>query len=78
MMASSSAALSSGSAFRLTPRESEVHKRLLAGQSNAAIAMELGISVNTVKSHVSRILNEFGAAHRSELVYMAGVRAEQG
>lgn len=71
-------ALMPGVRFRLTPRESQVHALLLAGKSNAAIAEALGISVNTVKSHVSRILYEFGAAHRSELVYLARVGAERG
>ena len=60
--------------LRLTPREAEVYRYLLRGESNRHIADELGISVNTVKTHVSRILAEFRVRHRSELIYKDGVR----
>ncbi|WP_372452699.1 helix-turn-helix transcriptional regulator [Gordonia paraffinivorans] len=52
----------------LTRREREVFVRLLAGESNAVIAAELVISVETVKSHVRQILRKCGAANRAELI----------
>lgn len=62
------AALEPKEALHLTPRESEVYQLLLLGHSNLAIAKSLGISVNTVKTHVSRILNEFNVPDRTELI----------
>ncbi|KAA9134889.1 hypothetical protein F6J84_06190 [Microbacterium caowuchunii] len=54
----------------LRPREREVIELLTVGRSNRAIAQELGISENTVKFHVSRILRKLGAASRAEAVSM--------
>ncbi|WP_157120817.1 helix-turn-helix transcriptional regulator [Nocardia miyunensis] len=55
-------------AERLTERESEVLRLILTGSSNTAIATELVITVDTVKSHVKRILRKLGATNRSELI----------
>ncbi|MGW0356829.1 LuxR C-terminal-related transcriptional regulator [Nocardia nova] len=52
----------------LTERESEVLRLILTGSSNTAIATELVITVDTVKSHVKRILRKLGATNRSELI----------
>ncbi|MFF3572651.1 helix-turn-helix transcriptional regulator [Nocardia jiangxiensis] len=52
----------------LTERESEVLRLVLKGASNTAIADELVITVDTVKSHVKRILRKLGATNRSELI----------
>jgi DNA-binding NarL/FixJ family response regulator len=52
----------------LTERESEVLRLVLTGSSNTAIATELVITVDTVKSHVKRILRKLGAINRSELI----------
>ncbi|MDJ1371873.1 DNA-binding response regulator [Gulosibacter molinativorax] len=54
----------------LRPREVQVVDFLLAGYRNRAIAEALGISENTVKFHVSRILSTLGAASRSEAIAM--------
>jgi len=51
----------------LTPREREVYERLLLGRSNRRIAEELGISLPTVKTHVSSILKKLGASSREDL-----------
>jgi DNA-binding NarL/FixJ family response regulator len=48
----------------LTDREREVATVLARGLANAAIAAELYMSVPTVKTHVSRILDKLGAANR--------------
>lgn len=58
------------STWELRPREAEVLELLAAGRRNKAIAAELGISDNTVKFHVSRILRGMGAASRAEAVAM--------
>ena len=59
----------------LTPREMEILRHLAAGQSNKAIARELGITIGTVKLHVRSILRKLQVRSRVE----AAVRAvEEG
>lgn len=55
----------------LTPRELEVLDLLATGASNADIASELYVSVNTVKTHVQRVLTKLQAASRTEAVARA-------
>lgn len=43
---------------QLTPREREVLLLLTAGKSNRQIAEELGVSENTVETHVQHVLNK--------------------
>jgi DNA-binding CsgD family transcriptional regulator len=52
----------------LSERERQVFERLVLGASNAAIADELVITVETVKTHVKRILRKIGAINRSEAI----------
>jgi DNA-binding CsgD family transcriptional regulator len=52
----------------LTPREREVLKLLASGSTNRAVASELVVSQDTVKSHVSGILRKLGASSRAEAV----------
>lgn len=52
----------------LTEREADVVRLILTGASNATIAAELVITVDTVKSHVKRILRKLGATNRAELI----------
>jgi DNA-binding CsgD family transcriptional regulator/RimJ/RimL family protein N-acetyltransferase len=52
----------------LTPREREVLDQLAAGQSNRSIAQSLGISENTVKNHVRKILEKLQATSRVDAV----------
>jgi two-component system nitrate/nitrite response regulator NarL len=59
----------------LTPREQEILCHLAAGQSNKAIARELGISDGTVKLHVKAILRKLAVRSRVEAAVMA---VEQG
>ena len=49
----------------LTSREQEVLDGILQGWSNAQLAQRLGISVPTVKTHVSSVLAKLGARSRS-------------
>ena len=55
---------------QLTAREFEVLEQLREGRSNTAIALRLGISVTTVKTHVSSILVKLGAESRTQVVAM--------
>jgi DNA-binding NarL/FixJ family response regulator len=50
----------------LSEREVEVLRLVAAGKSNAQIADELVISVNTVQRHVGNILNKTGLANRTQ------------
>jgi RimJ/RimL family protein N-acetyltransferase/DNA-binding CsgD family transcriptional regulator len=52
----------------LTPREIDVLGQLAHGNSNKMIAVELGISENTVKNHVRSILEKLQAKSRAEAV----------
>jgi DNA-binding NarL/FixJ family response regulator len=56
---------------RLTPRELDVLRLLVDGQTNREIAYNLGISVGTVKAHVEHIIAKLGASDRTQ----AAVRA---
>jgi LuxR family maltose regulon positive regulatory protein len=55
----------------LTARELEVLRMLAAGKSNQAIAAELVITIDTVKKHVSHLLDKLGAANRTAAVSRA-------
>ncbi|CAD7839402.1 MAG: Two-component transcriptional response regulator, LuxR family [Olavius algarvensis Gamma 1 endosymbiont] len=55
----------------LTPRERQILCHLAGGQSNKAIARELGISDGTVKLHVKAILRKLGVHSRVEAAVIA-------
>jgi DNA-binding NarL/FixJ family response regulator len=55
----------------LSPREREILTLMSDGGQNAAIAHELGISVETVKAHVSNILMKLEADGRTHAVAKA-------
>lgn len=55
----------------LTGREREVMVAVAQGLSNAEIAESLHMSVATVKTHVSRILNKTDTRDRTQLVVLA-------
>ena len=44
---------------------------LAAGRSNQSIAGELVVTLDTVKKHVSHVLDKLGAANRTEAVARA-------
>jgi len=57
----------------LTPRELRTLQLLFEGKENKRIASELGISIETVKSHVSRIFEKLGCHNRTEAIRI-GIR----
>jgi NarL family two-component system response regulator LiaR len=52
----------------MTAREQDVLELLVEGQTNRQIALRLGLSVSTVKTHVSYILSKLNASSRAEAV----------
>jgi DNA-binding CsgD family transcriptional regulator len=56
----------------LTPRELEILQRALLQQKN--IAYDLGISYNTVVSHITNIRNKTGLLTSNELCYFLGTK----
>ena len=52
----------------LTPREKSVASLLLYGKSRREIAVILGISQNTVKTHTQHILRKTGAKNQKALM----------
>jgi DNA-binding NarL/FixJ family response regulator len=67
----------------LTDREREVLEELARGAGNSTIAAQLGISVKTVRNHVSTILNKLMVVDRAQAIVRAreagfGVREGRG
>jgi DNA-binding CsgD family transcriptional regulator len=63
----------------LTAREVEVARHIARGETNAQIAIALGVSPRTVTAHVEHILAKLGAGRRAEVaawvVSVAGAEA---
>lgn len=55
----------------LSPRELDILDRLAAGESNKEIARRLGISPNTVKTHVARVYDKLAVQRRIQAVEKA-------
>src|SRR3954452_22984489 len=55
----------------LTPRESHVVALIAAGAANKEIARRLGLSMNTVKSHIRTAYRAMGVTSRTQAVLWA-------
>jgi two-component system, NarL family, response regulator LiaR len=55
----------------LTPREREVLALVARGAPNGRIALELGISEKTVKTHVGHVLAKLGVTDRTQAALLA-------
>jgi two-component system, NarL family, response regulator LiaR len=55
----------------LTPREQDVLELIGRGMSNKRIALELGLSEKTVKTHVGHVLHKLDVADRTEAAVLA-------
>lgn len=55
----------------LTRREMDVLKLLVAGHDNRQIAQQLGLSIETVKSHMKHILAKLQVSGRTEAAVKA-------
>ena len=53
----------------LTPREKEVMERVVRGQANKVIAMDLGVSQRTVELHRARVMKKLRLRSVAELVH---------
>jgi two-component system, LuxR family, response regulator FixJ len=62
----------------LTPREREVMQRIVAGQANKVIAIELSLSERTVEIHRAKVMSKSGARSLAELVSMVTRLGEGG
>lgn len=55
----------------LSPRECEILEALASGESNKELARRLGISPNTVKTHVARVYEKLGVQRRVQAIEKA-------
>jgi two-component system, LuxR family, response regulator FixJ len=56
----------------LTPRETEVMDRVVRGQANKVIALDLGVSQRTVELHRARVMRKLGMRSLADLVRVVG------
>lgn len=61
----------------LTARQMDVLRGVIQGKSNKSVGRELGVSAETVKSHLAAVMRAMGAHNRTELVYIAARRGLQ-
>src|SRR5205814_8718273 len=54
--------------LRGTPRQSQILELAAQGQSDKEVAVALGISVHTVRSHLQRLYRTHGLTNRAEAV----------
>ncbi|WP_335872990.1 response regulator transcription factor [Bacillus sp. 2205SS5-2] len=55
----------------LTPREISITKRIGEGKTNKEIALELHLSIGTVKNHLTQILHKLDLRDRTQLAIFA-------
>jgi DNA-binding CsgD family transcriptional regulator len=62
--------------FDLTPAEARVARGIASAQTPEAVAQSIGISVETARSHLKRIMLKTGTTRQAELVLLlSGLKA---
>jgi DNA-binding NarL/FixJ family response regulator len=56
---------------RISPRQIDILRLLVAGLDNRALALRLGVSVKTVETHLTRLYRQIGVQSRLEAVHYA-------
>jgi DNA-binding CsgD family transcriptional regulator len=56
--------------FKFTKREADIIDGVIQGKNNAQLAGALGLSENTIKTHIRSIYRKVGASNRTELAYI--------
>ena len=64
--------------YGLTPMESKVAARIAGGRSLPAISEELGITVQTVRGHLTQVFAKTGAHRQPELVHLLLTGPQRG
>jgi DNA-binding NarL/FixJ family response regulator len=54
----------------LTAREQEIIRHIAQGAQNDGIAYAMGISANTVKTHIGNIMRKFGLHNRTQIAML--------
>jgi two-component system, NarL family, nitrate/nitrite response regulator NarL len=57
--------------YALTPRETEILRRIVAGQGTVRMAADLGIATSTVRTYVKNVLVKLGAHNRLQAAALA-------
>jgi two-component system, NarL family, nitrate/nitrite response regulator NarL len=60
-----------GTLYVLTPREKEVLRRIVAGQSTGQMAQEMNIATSTLRTYVKNVLSKIGAHTRLQAAALA-------
>ncbi len=60
-----------GTPYVLTPREKEVLRRIVAGQSTGQMAREMNIATSTLRTYVKNVLSKIGAHTRLQAAALA-------
>ena len=58
--------------YDLTPAETRVLELLVDGKAPTEIGIHLGISMNTVKTHLQRVYDKTGARRQADLIQLVG------
>lgn len=64
--------------LKLSKREAEVVQGVLSNWTNETIAEDLGLTLNTVKTHLRNIFPKLGMESRTDLLYHAAWRQKPG
>jgi len=56
--------------LELSPRQAEIVRHILQGQSDKQIAMDMGISLSTVRTHLRRLFAKYQLGDRLELTLL--------